>query len=136
MKTILIIEDDARIAAALEVRLKAAGYRVLIAADGRHGILAAASQSPDLIISDIWMPHPIGFLGWERRQLLGLDHVPVIYITGSRKKDLRQIAIEAGAVAFFEKPYDVRKLLAAVADALAEHPSSVTHPAFELTEVS
>jgi len=136
MKTILIIEDDARIAAALDVRLKAAGYRVLIAADGRHGILAAASQNPDLIISDIWMPKPIGFLGSERRRFLGLDHVPVIYITASKKEDLRQIAIEEGAVAFFEKPYDAQKLLAAVATALAQHPPSLTQPEFELAEVS
>jgi DNA-binding response OmpR family regulator len=136
MKTILIIEDDARIAAALDVRLKAAGYRVLMAVDGRHGILAAASQNPDLIISDIWMPKPIGFLGWERRRFLGLDHVPVIYITASKKKDLRQIAIEEGAAGFFEKPYDAQKLLAAVAGALAQHPPSLTQPAFELSGVS
>ena len=136
MKTILIIEDDARIAAALDVRLKAAGYRVLIAADGHHGILAAASQNPDLIISDIWMPKPIGFLGSERRRFLGLDHVPVIYITGSKKTDLRQIALEEGAVAFFEKPYDAQKLLSAVAAALAQHPGPIARPAFELTEVS
>jgi DNA-binding response OmpR family regulator len=136
MKTILIIEDDARTAAALELRLKAAGYRVLIAADGRNGILAAASQNPDLIISDIWMPKPIGFLGMERRRFLGLENVPVIYITASRKTDLRQIAIEEGAVGFFEKPYDAQELLAAVAGALAEYPRSFTRPEFELSEVS
>ena len=136
MKTILIIEDDARIAAALEVRLKAAGYKVLIAADGHNGILAAASQNPDLIISDIWMPKPIGFLGSERRRFLGLEHVPVIYITGSRKEDLGRIAIEEGAVAFFEKPYDPQKLLATVAAALAQHPQPIKQPAFELSEVS
>jgi DNA-binding response OmpR family regulator len=136
MKTILIIEDDARIAVALDVRLKAAGYRVLIAADGRHGILAAASQNPDLIISDIWMPKPIGFLTWERRRFLGLDHVPVIYITASKKKDLRQIALEEGAAAFFEKPYDAQELLEAVAGALAEHSAPLACPAFEASEVS
>jgi len=136
MKTILIIEDDARIAAALEVRLKAAGYRVLVAADGRHGILAAASQNPDLIISDVWMPKPIGFLSWERRRFLCLDHVPVIYITASNKKDLRRVALEEGAAGFFEKPYDAEKLLAAVAAALAQHRRSLTQPPFELSEVS
>jgi two-component system, OmpR family, response regulator VicR len=136
VKTILIIEDDARIAAALEVRLKAAGYRVLISTDGHHGVLAAASQNPDLIISDIWMPKPIGFLGGERRRFLGLEHVPVIYITGSKKKDLRQIAIEEGAAGFFEKPYDARELLAAVADTLAQQPLAATQPAFDLSEVS
>ena len=136
MKTILIIEDDTRIATALHVRLKAAGYRVLITTDGHQGILAAASQNPDLIITDIWMPNPIGFLGSQRRRFLGLDHVPVIYITGSRKKDLRQIATEEGAVAFFEKPYDAQELLAAVADALARHPVSLTQPTLELSELS
>jgi DNA-binding response OmpR family regulator len=133
MKTILIIEDDFRMAAALEVRLKAAGYRVLIAHDGHNGILAAASQNPDLIISDIRMPKPIGFLGWERRRFLGLDHVPVIYITGSRKKDLQRIAFEEGAAGFFEKPYDAKGLLAAVAGALAQHPRSFPQPACELS---
>ena len=136
MKTILIIEDDARIAAALEVRLKAAGYRVLIATDGRHGILAAASQNPDLIISDIWMPKPVGFLGSERRRFLGLDQVPVIYITASNKKDLRRVALEEGAAGFFEKPYDAQKLLAAVASALAQYPRSLAQPAFQVSEVS
>jgi len=136
MKTILIIEDDARIAAALDVRLKMAGYRVLIAADGHHGILAAASQSPDLIITDIWMPTPIGFLGRERRHFLGLQHVPVIYITGSNKKDLRQIALEEGAAGFFEKPYDAEKLLATVARALAQHPPPIALPPAELSEAS
>jgi DNA-binding response OmpR family regulator len=136
MKTILIIEDDPRIAAALHVRLKAAGYRVLIATDGHQGILAAASQNPDLIISDIWMPNPIGFLGWGRRRFLGLEHVPVIYITASKKKDLRRIAIEEGAAGFFEKPYDAQELLTAVACALAQHPVSLTKPALELSEVS
>jgi DNA-binding response OmpR family regulator len=136
MKTILIIEDDARIAAALDLRLKAAGYRVLIAADGRHGILAAASQNPDLIISDIWTPEPIGFLGWERRRLLALDEVPVIYITASKKKDLRQIAMEEGAAGFFEKPYNVEELLAAVAGALAQPRAPARGPARELSEAA
>lgn len=136
MKTILIIEDDARIAAALQVRLKAAGYRVLISADGRHGILTAASQNPDLIISDIWMPKPSGFLSWERRRLLALDGVPVIYITACKKKDLRQIALEEGAAGFFEKPYHIEELLAAVAAALAKPRTAVGEPECELSEAA
>jgi len=82
------------------------------------------------------MPKPIGFLSWERRRFLGLDHVPVIYITASKKKDLRQIAVDEGAAAFFEKPYDAQKLLEAVASALAEHPAPLARPALEVSEVS
>jgi DNA-binding response OmpR family regulator len=120
MKTILVVEDDARITAALGVRLRAAGYRVLTAADGRAGITSAVSAKPDLIITDIWMPDPIGFFTKERLHNLGLTGVPVIYITASKKKDLRKTAEEEGAAGFFEKPYDPQELLAAVAKALSK----------------
>jgi DNA-binding response OmpR family regulator len=120
MKKILVVEDDRKIAAALAVRLKAAGYEVLTAFDGREGLLAAVGQKPDLIVSDIWMPEPIGFLNQERLHQLGLEGMPVIYITASRKEDLRQIARQEGAAAFFEKPYQAEELLGAIARALSE----------------
>ena len=120
MKTILVVEDNPMIAAALTVRLRAAGYEVLTAADGHKAILSAVSRRPDLIISDIWMPKPIGFLNQDRLQKLGLEEVPVIYITACKKADLPRIAREEGAVAFFEKPFDAKALLKAVADALQQ----------------
>jgi DNA-binding response OmpR family regulator len=92
----------------------------LTAADGRTGLTSAVTAKPDLIITDIWMPDPIGFLSRERLHSLGLTGVPVIYITASKKKDLRKTAEEEGAAGFFEKPYDPRKLLAAVAEALSK----------------
>jgi len=119
MKTILIVEDDRNIAAALAVRLNAEGYKVLSAFNGREGLLTAVREKPDLIISDIWMPEPIGFLNPERLSKLGLTEMPVIYITASKKKDLCEIAYQEGAAAFFEKPYDPDELLAAVDHALS-----------------
>src|SRR5260221_7175032 len=118
MKKILIVEDDRKIAAALAIRLKAAGYQVLTSFDGRDGLLSAVRQKPDLIISDIWMPEPIGFFNQDRLANLGLAGVPVIYITASKRKELQQIAREEGAAAFFEKPYDAEQLLAAIGQAL------------------
>ena len=120
MNTILVVEDNARIAMALTVRLEAAGYDVLNASDGRRGILSAVSHKPDLIITDIWMPDPIGFLNKERLHHLGLAEVPVIYMTASKKPDLAEIARQEGATAFFEKPFDAAKLLKVVARALEE----------------
>ena len=124
MNKILIIEDDKRIASALAIRLSAAGYAVLSAFDGFQGLKAAVVQKPDLIITDIWMPHPLGFLNRERMHNLGLGGVPVIYITASRKKDLRQIAMEEGAAAFFEKPYNPEELLSCIAWILARRPAA------------
>jgi len=111
MKKILVIEDDKRIAAALEIRLKDAGYEVVTASDGLKGLTSAIETRPDLIISDIWLPNAVGFLVAERLKNVGCGSTPVIFITASKKPDLWKLAQEVGAAAFFEKPYDPEKLL-------------------------
>jgi len=111
MKRILIIEDDKRIAAALEIRLNAAGYEVVTASDGLKGLTSAIETRPDLIISDIWLPNAVGFLVAERLKNVGCGGTPIIFITASKKRDLWKLAQEAGAAAFFEKPYNPEKLL-------------------------
>jgi DNA-binding response OmpR family regulator len=123
MKRILLIEDDKKIAAALCIRLQNAGYEVMTALDGLKGLAAAAQTRPDLVISDIWLPGTVGFMVAERLKNFGLDGVPVIFITASKKKDLWKLAQEVGAAGFFEKPFDTEKLLRAVARCLEQPPS-------------
>jgi DNA-binding response OmpR family regulator len=118
MKKILIVEDDNRIAAALEIRLKAAGYDVLRAANGFDGLKLVFDEMPHLLIMDIWMPVGIGFSVAQRLQQLGLDGIPIIFITASKIEGLKSEAEKLGAVAFFEKPYDPKALLAAIAKTL------------------
>jgi len=118
MKKILVVEDDNKIAAALAIRLQAAGYSVLSATDGQAGLKLAVEQKPDLLLMDIWMPVGLGFSVAQRLQSLGLSGIPIIFITASRAKGLKKAAEALGAVAFFEKPYDPAALLAAVAEAL------------------
>jgi len=122
MKKILIMEDDRKIAAALAIRLEAAGYEVLTAPDGFRGLKLALNDRPDLLLMDIWMPVGTGFSVAKRLQSLGLTGIPIIFITASKLKGLRESARELGAVGFFEKPYDPQQLLAAVAQALAPNP--------------
>jgi CheY-like chemotaxis protein len=117
-KQILIVEDDARIATALSVRLGAAGYDVLMARDGVRGLQLALDHHPDLIVTDIWMPVGLGFSVAQRLQILGLGHIPVVVMTASKLDGLRAAAEGVGAVAFFEKPYDAEELLNAIAQAL------------------
>jgi CheY-like chemotaxis protein len=117
-RQILILEDDARIATALSVRLRAAGYDVLTAADGVRGLQLALEHRPDLIVMDIWMPVGLGFSVAQRLQSLGLGRIPIIVMTASKLEGLRAGAEAVGAVAFFEKPYDSEKLLKTIAQAL------------------
>ena len=118
MKKILIMEDDARIAAALAIRLEAAGYEVLTSPDGYRGLSATVHNRPDLLVMDIWMPVGTGFSVAQRLQALGLSGIPIIFITASKLKGLKETAEQLGASAFFEKPYDPELLLSTIANAL------------------
>ena len=118
MKKILVMEDDAKIAAALAIRLEAAGYEVLTARDGFGGLKVALHDRPDLIVTDIWMPVGTGFSVAQRLRSLGLANIPIIYITASKLEGLRESAKELGAAAFLEKPYNPEQLLEVVSQAL------------------
>ena len=118
MKKVLILEDDARISTALAVRLRAAGYEVLTAVDPAFASMLAVTHRPDLIISDIWMPVAQGFTFARRLKSFGLENVPIIFITASKREGLWETAMSLGAVGFFEKPYDPQRLLACVQEAL------------------
>jgi DNA-binding response OmpR family regulator len=119
---ILLIEDDIRLATALAVRLNAAGYEVLRAADGVQGLRLALDHHPDLIIMDIWMPVGLGFSVAQRLQGLGLGDIPIIVMTASKLEGLQQAAKSLGAVAFFEKPYRAEELLETIARVLRPRP--------------
>lgn len=137
MKKILIVDDDERIAMALSIRLKAAGYEVEIARDGRKGLEAAKHGRPDLILldiglplMDIWMPLGVGYSVARRLKSMDLGAIPIIFITASKQSGLREAAREVGAAGLFEKPYDAEELLAAIDrilnPAVGEHwPSAV-----------
>ena len=118
MKKILIMEDDPKLAAALAIRLSAAGYEVFTAPDGLQGMHLAVRERPALLLMDIWMPVGLGFSVAQRLEDLGLGGVPIIFITASKLKGLREAARKCGAVAFFEKPYDPEKLLRAISQAI------------------
>jgi len=128
VKTILIVDDDAKIGLALSVRLKASGYAVLVAKDGREGLKLARINWPDLVLldiglplMDIWMPLGVGYSVALRLNRMGSGDMPIIFITASRQSGLREAAKEVGAVGFFEKPYDAEELLKAIAQIL--HPT-------------
>jgi len=119
VKKILIIEDDRKIAMALTIRLKSAGYGTTMAFDALTVITAAVKLKPDLLLLDVSMPAGNGFTVAERVQTLFPAAVPIIFITASKQPAFRKRADELGAAGFFEKPYDPDKLMAAISRILS-----------------
>lgn len=121
MKKILMVEDDKRIIAALNVRLRARGYDVCAAYDATLAMTQAIANQPDLALLDISMPGGDGFVVAERlRATVATANIPIIFITALKQPGLKERARELGAVAFLEKPFESDDLLAIIDAALGQ----------------
>jgi two-component system KDP operon response regulator KdpE len=119
-KRILVIDDDRAIALAATVRLRAAGYEVYSALDGRSGLAAAEACRPDVILLDSRMPDIDGFEVARRlADTPELSNVPVIFVSANAQEQAKQTALSLGAKAYLSKPYDPEHLLSAVRTAVA-----------------
>jgi len=110
MKKILIVEDDKKIAMALTIRLKAAGYAVQAAYDASLAMMQARAHEPDLVLLDISMPGGNGFIVAERlRNTVATASVSIIFLTASKQPGLRQKALDLGAVGRGRGPHHLRR---------------------------
>jgi DNA-binding response OmpR family regulator len=114
LKRVLIIEDDQKVALALALRLKSAGYDTNVAYDALTGVSSAVRFLPDLVLLDISIPAGTGFTVAERLRHLMPSPTPVIFLTASKQPDFRKRATQLGAAGYFEKPYESADLLAAI----------------------
>lgn len=125
MKTVLMIEDDAKVSLALGIRLKSMGYEVHTAADAVSAISQARKSQPDVILIDINLPGGDGFVVAQRlKTLVQTSATPIIFITASKKAGLKERAEELGAVAFLEKPFTATEMADAIEMSLYSAGSS------------
>jgi DNA-binding response OmpR family regulator len=118
-RTILIVDDEAAITRGLSLRLRAAGYRTIVAFDGVPGLAAAIEHLPDAVILDARLPTMDGTQFLRRMQEIPETRtIPVIVLSGAGEE--QKAALEAGAYSFLLKPYERESMLAAVRDAV-EH---------------
>jgi hypothetical protein len=116
---ILIVEDDADIARALNLRLRSAGYETFVAVDAVSAVSVARQFSPDLVLLDLGLPGGNGYAVLERLHGLGsLTAVPVVVLSAWDREVNEPRALAEGARAFLSKPVDDEELLRVVGDAL------------------
>jgi two-component system nitrogen regulation response regulator NtrX len=115
---ILVVDDEADIRGLLKEILSEEGYDVDIAADASQARSSRASQVPDLVLLDIWMPDTDGItLLREWSHTDGYD-CPVVMMSGHGTVETAVEATRLGAFDFVEKPLSLTKLLRTVERAL------------------
>src|ERR671935_9188 len=109
---VLVVDDDARIAAALRRALIYEGYHVEVAPDGQIALNRARERMPDLAILDIMMP---GIDGLEvTRRLRAEGDVPILLLTARDGTADRVKGLDSGADDYLVKPFAYEELLARV----------------------
>ncbi len=111
-KTILTVDDSRTMRDMLRIALAEAGFRVIQAEDGVHGLEVLSGESPDVIITDINMPRMDGF-GFIEAVRRDASHRarPVLVLTTEVDAAKKQRAKAAGATGWIVKPFDPAKLV-------------------------
>ena len=123
---ILVVEDDAFVREVLEVYLRAEGYQVTVASDGRGMRSVLAEEAVHLVIMDLRLPGEDGFA--LTRYLREQYALGIIILTTRNETVDRVVGLECGADDYVTKPFEERELLARIRSvlrrtgALAETP--------------
>lgn len=110
---ILVVEDDAKVARALQQGLATEGYDVCVAPTGEEGFFLAARERFDLILLDVMLP---GRDGFEVLETLRQREVvtPVLMLTARDAVEDRVAGLDAGADDYLVKPFAFPELLARI----------------------
>ncbi|MFY9856557.1 MAG: response regulator transcription factor [Exiguobacterium chiriqhucha] len=113
MPTILVVEDDAKIARLLELELMHAGYQVEVAHDGRAGLDRALTGGIDLMLLDVMLPQMSG-LEVVRRVKEEQPLLPVLMVTARGDRYDKVSGLDLGADDYITKPFEMEELLARI----------------------
>jgi CheY-like chemotaxis protein len=130
---ILVVDDNVVVLKTISIKLKSEGYEVRTAMDGSTAVSCVRRERPDLIILDINFPPDTGsaesvswdgftILDWLRR-IEEVRNTPIIFITSGESAKFRKRALEAGAVAFFEKPVNHEEMMNVIRHTVGDPPS-------------
>lgn len=132
MQTILIVEDEKRVADLLKIGLEENGYQTVVAYDGAMGLRFFQSNSFQLVISDIILPKLDGFeLCKEIRKVN--ERIPILMLTALGSADDKLEGFDAGADDYMVKPFDFRELNARVKVLLKRNAETVVRPPEQIT---
>ncbi len=112
MKTILVVDDEPKIATLARDYLEHAGFAVLTAADGPTALTTIRQRRPDLVVLDLGLP---GLDGLDvTRELRRDSTIPIVMLTARDDELDKLLGLELGADDYLTKPFSPRELVARV----------------------
>jgi two-component system KDP operon response regulator KdpE len=122
--SVLVVDDDPAIQRTLAIGLRARGYDVLPARDGRTAVEACHDDEPDVVLLDLGLPDLSGVE--VLRKIREWSQVPVIVLSARPGSNDKVEALDVGADDYVTKPFGMDELLArvraAVRRAVPDHP--------------
>jgi DNA-binding response OmpR family regulator len=130
MKTILVVDDERKIADLARDYLEHAGFAVRIASDGETALTAIRRDRPDLVVLDLGLP---GLDGLDVTRTIRRDSsLPVIMLTARDDELDKLLGLELGADDYLTKPFSPRELVARVRAVLRRVDGAATPAADEV----
>ena len=109
--TILICEDEEIMLTALAFRIRRQGFEVITAEDGREAMKKIEEHNPDIIVTDIMMPHLSGIQLLETMRGEMNSEVPIIIISALENEETILETFRKGANDFIAKPFKPNELI-------------------------
>jgi two-component system alkaline phosphatase synthesis response regulator PhoP len=125
MATILVVDDELKIARLVRDYLEASGFRVVMAHDGQTALAQFRYERPDLVVLDLNLPGGQGGLmdGLDVARAMRQDrNTPIIMLTARVEETDRIVGLELGADDYVTKPFSPRELVARVRAVLRRAP--------------
>ena len=123
MKTVLVVDDEPKIAQLAREYLERAGFAVLVAGDGRSALQQIRSRRPDLVVLDLGLPEVDGLE--VTRTVRESSGVPIVMLTARDDELDKLLGLELGADDYMTKPFSPRELVARVRAVLRRTERSV-----------
>lgn len=119
--TILVVEDEVKLARALELELEFEGYDIVLCHDGKEALQLMLDQSFELVILDVMLPNLSG-MDILRRLRKENETLPVIMLTARDQIYDKVSGLDYGANDYMTKPFEIEELLARIRVQLRKSP--------------
>ena len=130
---VLVVDDEPGLVRALAINLRAHGWQVATAANGRAALDAVAGDRPDVVVLDLGLPDLngveviAGIRGWA--------DVPIVVLSARQHGEDKVEALDAGADDYVTKPFGVDELLARIRAVTRRLATTATEPATTVARI-